>query len=290
MRFSQIRAFHFVATHQGFSAAAAALAVSQPVISEQVRQLEAEYEVLLFTRDRKRVQLTAAGERLVIQTTRLFEIYDQIGDTLSENRAALAGRLRILADSAHHLGDRIEAFRARHPGVQIHLKTGNTADIIAALRNYEAEIGVVGSTAPGPDMDVVDLGTAPIVGMVARAYPGLGADDGAPLALSLAEIAAHPVILRETGSKTRQMIEEAAARAKLLLRPAVEVEGRDAMREIVAAASGIGFVSEAEFGHDARLRKIHIKGADLAMGEALICLRQRRDMRSIRAFMGLGSV
>ena len=64
MRHSQLKAFHYVALHGGFSRAAEALFLTQPAISEQVRKLEQDHDVLLFHRERKRVQLTDAGERL----------------------------------------------------------------------------------------------------------------------------------------------------------------------------------------------------------------------------------
>jgi DNA-binding transcriptional LysR family regulator len=63
------------------------------------------------------------------------------------------------------------------------------------------------------------------------------------------------------------------------------VEGREAMREVVATGAGIGFLSEAEFGHDARLRKLRLTGVDLAMSESLVSLAARRDVAVIRAFL-----
>ena len=58
MRYAQIRAFHHVALHGGFSRAAEALGLSQPALSEQVRQLEVRYDLLLFRRQNRRVELT----------------------------------------------------------------------------------------------------------------------------------------------------------------------------------------------------------------------------------------
>lgn len=284
MRFSQIRAFHYVATHGGFSSAARALSVSQPAISELVRQLEADHDVLLFNRDKKRVRLTPAGARLLTHTNRLFDVHGQIAEVLSESRAALDGRLRIVADSAYHLTDRITAFRRLHPNVSIHLRTGNTADILSALRTYQAEIGVVGSVRPGRDMEVRDLGASPIVAVAAAGYI-----TPTPPGLTLAACAQYPLILREDGSKTRQLVQDEAARQGLRLTAAVKAEGREAMREVAAAGAGIGFVSEAEFGFDTRLVKIPLIGTTLRMEEALVCLTQRREVRAIRAFMDLHS-
>jgi len=280
MRFSQLKAFHHVALHGGFSRAAGALSLTQPAVSEQVRKLEITHDVLLFHRDHRQIRLTPAGEQLFLLTKRLFAVEQQISEYMSETRAATAGRLRIIADSAGHLTDVLGRFRAAHPKVFVSLRTGNTDDVLAALRSYDAEIGVVGSTAPGNDMDTLDLGTTAIIAFAAR---GTVAATAAPM--TLRELAARPLVFRETGSRTRRILEQAATRQKLHLHPVIEVEGREAMREVVASGAGIGFVSEAEFGHDTRLRPIALRDSDLRMSETLICLSQRRDLRVIRAFM-----
>ena len=65
MRYVQLRAFHNVAIHGGFSRAAEALFLTQPAISDQIRKLEEQYDVLLFNRHKKQVKLTTAGEALL---------------------------------------------------------------------------------------------------------------------------------------------------------------------------------------------------------------------------------
>ena len=93
MRYVQIRAFHFVAVHGGFSRAAEALFLTQPAISDQVKKLEAEYDVLLFSRKRKQVKLTEQGKKLFNISKRLFEVEGQALDFLSENKAFTSGSL-----------------------------------------------------------------------------------------------------------------------------------------------------------------------------------------------------
>jgi hypothetical protein len=57
------------------------------------------------------------------------------------------------------------------------------------------------------------------------------------------------------------------------------------MREILAMGLGVGFVSEAEFGHDPRLVPLTIDGAPVAMDEVMICLKERAEAKTIRAFL-----
>lgn len=280
MRHSQLKAFHYVAKHGGFSRAAEALYLTQPAISEQVRKLEQDHDLLLFQRERKRVNLTPEGEQLYRFTKQYFEIEDQIEDYLSETKAAIDGELRIIADSAHHMTSFLGSFQKKYPKITITVRSGNTEEILEELRSYNAEIGVVGSLSPGKDMDVLNLGSTEIVAFAAR-----GVLLASKPTLTLEELAELPLIFREHGSKTREKLEEAAEKQSIRLNPAIVAEGREAVRELVASGAGIGFVSQAEYGHDDRLRQIKLKGVNLQMGESMISLSQRRDVKIIRAFM-----
>ncbi|RMF40905.1 MAG: LysR family transcriptional regulator [Alphaproteobacteria bacterium] len=282
MRHSQLKAFHHVALLGGFSRAAEALRLTQPVLSEQVKALEQAHDVLLFSREHRQVALTPAGERLFALTREYFGVEAQIADYLGTRSAVLRGRLRIIADSAHHITDILAAFRLRHPLVAVSVRSGNTEAVLEALRGFEADIGVAGSLQPGRDMDIVSLGASEIVAVVAVGLLPVGKHR-----LDLRELADWPLVFREEGSRTRTMVIEAAARLGVTLSPAIEAEGREAMREVVASGAGIGFVSRAELGHDGRLRAVPISGAELVMSETLACLARRSEVRLIRSFMEL---
>ena len=102
------------------------------------------------------------------------------------------------------------------------------------------------------------------------------------------EVAAWPLVMRERGSRTRQLLEQRAGEQGVPLSYAVEAEGREAIRAIVAAGGGIGFVSSAEFGEDdPRLTRIPLDGPPLLMHEKLICLHERRNSKAIQAFFAL---
>ncbi len=280
MRHSQLKAFHHVALLGGFSRAAEALHLTQPAISEQVRKLEQQHDVLLFSRDRKRVQLTEAGEQLFLRTKQYFEVEQHIQDYLSETSAAIDGTLRIIADSAHHVTDVLRAFRLRYPNVTVNLRVGNTGEILEELRAYNAEIGVAGSPSPGKDMDAMDLGATEIIGFASKDLLPAGKSS-----VTLRELSKMPLIFREVGSKTREKLVQEAMKQRITLTPVIEAEGREAVREVVASGAGIGFVSRAEFGQDERLVPLTIDGIDISMSESLVHLSQRRDVKVIRAFM-----
>ncbi len=280
MRHSQLKAFHHVALLGGFSRAAEALYLTQPAISEQVKKLEQDHDTLLFHRERKRVRLTKEGAQLFLFTKQYFEIEQQIEEYMTSTSAAIDGELRIVADSVHHITHFLGDFRKRYPHISVTLRTGNTEEILEDLRAYNAEIGIVGSLSPGSDMETLNLGATKITAFAAR-----GSSLARRTSLGLQDLTDLPLIFREQGSKTRQKLEEQAKDKGLTLTPAIVAEGREAVREVVASGAGIGFVSQAEFGHDDRLVQIDLTDADIEMSETLVHLAQRRDVKVIRAFM-----
>ena len=283
MRHVQLRAFHHVALAGSFSRAAEVLHVTQPAISDQIRKLEEEYDIVLFNRTKRQVVLTRAGRELLDITRRLFDTEEQALELLSENRALRGGNLRIVADSAVHVMAVLAAFRVKYPGVHVQIRAGNSQEVIEGLQAYDADLGVVGEIPPGDDFDHVLLDATPIVAFVGAAHPVAAA-----ASLSWRDLAALPLVLREPGSKTRTMLEAAAARAGVGLTAAIEAEGREAVREIVAAGAGVGFVSQAEFVPDVRLAAIPVQGGEaMMMQEALICLRVRRGGKLVAAFLEL---
>ncbi len=282
MRHVQLRAFHFVATEGGFSRAARALGLTQPAISDQVRALEQAHDVLLFDRSKKQIRLTPQGEQLLRITRAMFEHEARAAAFLAESRAVVAGHLRIIADSAQHVAGLLGRFRTRHPKVRITLRSGNSREVEAALAAYRAEIGVLGGSLRAARFESLLLGASPIVAFAARDLPGRPHGPA-----TLQELARLPLVLREPGSVTRSKLEEQAREAGMELSPAIEAEGREAVREIVAAGGGIGFVSRAEYGHDPRLVMIPLAGTPPTMEETVLCLSQRKELRLIRAFMAL---
>ena len=280
MSYSQLKAFHSVALYGGFSRAAEKVFLTQPALSEHVRRLEQGHDVLLFRREKKRVYLTETGTRLFDLTKRLFEAEDQINDFLTDSSAAVEGELRIIVDSACHISEILGHFQAAYPDVFISMRTSNTDDMIAQLRAYNSEIAIAGSIDTGGDLIEINLGSAPIIVIAAKGYL-----PQSKKSLSFAELSELPIVFREQGSKTRQLLETEAQRRKISLIPAMEVEGREAMRDIVASGAGIGFISEAEFSNDHRLTGFSINDAELRMQESLLYLASRRDLRIIRTFV-----
>lgn len=284
MNYTQLRAFHHVALEGGFSRAAEALHLTQPAISDQVRKLEEQYDLLLFDRSKRQVRVTEKGKQLLEITHRLFDQEQQARDFLSETSQLNVGHLRLIVDSAYHVTAILSKFRRKYPKISISLRVGNSDDVISSLKAYEADVGVLGELPQATDLEILPLGASPLV-----AFAAIGTLFEDVRIQSYDDLLKYPLVLRETGSKTRQKLESSACAAGVELVPAIVTEGREAVREVVASGAGIGFVSAAEFGRDERLRQIPLPHPSPVMEEAMVCVRARKDLKVIKAFMAMAA-
>ncbi len=105
--------------------------------------------------------------------------------------------------------------------------------------------------------------------------------------IRLADIADQTLILREEGSTTRAIFERSLEDCGVEAKNVLELEGREAVREAVAAGLGVGVVCDYEFGHDTRLHKLNVKDAVLRLTECAICRSDRRIDPVVSAFFDI---
>jgi aminoethylphosphonate catabolism LysR family transcriptional regulator len=280
MSYASLRAFHAVASHRSFTRAAERLGVTQPTLSAQVKALEETYGVALFDRRGRGVAVTSLGEQLLEITRRLFLLEEEADELLSRARDLTTGHLRVAAGGPYYAVPLLAAFGARYPGVHISLSIGNSEEVLDALLRYRADVAVISDLEPDARLEAMPYAEHRLVVVVPRQHPWARARG-----IRLRDLAGQPMVLREIGSMTRRLFEQAIAKAKVAPRVVMEIESREAVSEAVAAGLGIGVVSEAEFGHDERLAAVHVTGVAMVTREYVVCLRDRRRLRIVSAFL-----
>ena len=277
---SQLRAFHLVAEQGSFSAAARASGLSQPNLSGQVTALEKAYGVRLFDRRGRSVTPTETGRQLQGVTSRLFALQDEARALLAGEQTLTRGHLRIAADSAHHVVPIMAALKKRAGGLTFALSIDNSAIVLERLLRHEADVAVMAKSISDPRLHALRLRTDRVV-LFAPAGHALTRSGRA----ALAALADQELVLRERGSITREVLEQAMAAADIRPRAIVEVQTREGVREAVAAGFGVGAVFASELGDDRRFRRITVSDGDLDVAEYAVCLQERRRVALVRAFM-----
>lgn len=148
----RLRALREVARLGGFSAAARALGLTQPAVSNHVRLLEQQLGTRLLERIGKTARPTREGETLIAASARAFAEIDRALDEIARASASVSGPL-VLATGAtattHLLPPVMADLRMRHPGIDLRVMTGNTVDMIPGLLDGSIDLGLL--TAPVRD-------------------------------------------------------------------------------------------------------------------------------------------
>lgn len=279
MLYTHLRAFHAVATQGGFSRAAAALHVTQPTISDQVKALETRYGVLLFERRRRRVVLTGLGRELLAVTRQQFSLEAEAEQLLLSAKGLAYGRLRVGADAPFLVVPLLGSFKRRHPGIQLSVTFGNTEQVLRRLFERDCDVAVLPEIGADDRLHSVPFRRDRLVAFVHRGHPWVRRRS-----IRLQELAEQPLVLREAESTTRIIFERVMAHAGVALGETLEIGSREGVREAVAAGLGIGIVSQTEFGTDTRLHTLELSQPGLEVVEYATCIKERRPVRVVSAF------
>ncbi len=282
MSYATFRAFHAVVEHGGVTRAAAALGLTQPTLSGQVKELQARFGVRLLERSGRGVEPTELGRSLHALTRRFFAIEAEIEEMLAQARDPARGRLRLGADAPMHIIPVLAAFSRRYPAIRLSVALGNSQSILAALLDRRCDVAVIADPPRNRRLHAVPLRVDRLVALVSK-----GHDWAALRTVDFTRLARQRLVLREPGSRTRAVLQAALAAAGIKPEEAVEMGSREGVIESVAAGLGIGLVLASEDRRDARLASLAITGAAIENTEHLACLAQRRHTPAVEAFFRL---
>ncbi len=279
MNHAQIRAFHAVANEGSFTKAADVLNVTQPTLSGQVAALEEIYGVKLFERRGRGIEITEIGRRLHAVTLRQFAVELEAEQVLLSARGLMSGQLRVAADAPYHVVPLLATFSRLYPGINFSMSFGNSQQVLQGLFERKSDVVVMPNIQEDRRIHAAPLKREPLIVFVDRNHPW-----SARRSISITELPHHRVILREKGSITRKIFENALESAGVKLGDILEVGSREAIREAVASGLGIGVVFESEFGNDTRLHGLTVRDVQLEGLEYVACLKDKKDSPVIRAF------
>jgi DNA-binding transcriptional LysR family regulator len=257
MKLHLLRIFTAVAEQMSFSRAAESLYISQPAVSKAVRELESQLGQPLFERGAGKLRLTEAGAMLAERGRAILAIEHNAEEDLQALRGLRHGVLRVGASTtiaAYLLPPVIAAFLRNYPGIDLRMTILNTLSIVKLLLDYHLDIALVEGPVAHPSirseawqLDELVVIAAPDHPLVARA-----GGEGIPISLLADEI----FLVREPGSGTRQVGEEALLQYGIRLERTVELGSTEAIKQAVAAGLGLAIVSKATIPDQLALGKL----------------------------------
>ncbi|MBR7186124.1 MAG: LysR family transcriptional regulator [Clostridia bacterium] len=237
------RMFYTAASSKNLSKAAEELFISQPAISQAIKQLEAQLGMPLFNRTRRGVELTAqAGEMVFKDVEKALKILNGIENKLTDLKESATGTIRIGASASifqYVLSSKIVEYRNRYPKVNIELISDVSPKIIEYLKADRCDIGFL--NLPIEDDEEIQLGE-PIqilhdVFVVGKAYESL-----AGFELSLSDLKECSLLLMKEQTVARDSFEIFCRNFGVKLAPSVEVDSWDFMKRLVTDGMGIGCI------------------------------------------------
>jgi DNA-binding transcriptional LysR family regulator len=251
MDLRRLRLFLAVVDEGGMTRAAAAEHVSQPSVSQAVRELEAELGTSLFHRTGRTLVLTAAGDALVGPARQALRDVET-GRAAVEAVAGLdAGRLDLGALptlAIDPLAPLVGAFRRAHPRVTIALADPpDTASLEQLVATAACEVAVTVTVPSDADLVTLPLGAQDLLAVLPPGTPIPGP------ALSITALAGFPLVTAPVGTATRSQLEDAFSAAGLMPSIAVEASQREAILPLVLAGAGATLYPRALADQAARL-------------------------------------
>jgi len=274
-----LRSFHAVARHQGFTAAAKALNLSQPTLTEQVKALEAKFGIELFHRRGRTVRLTTHGQSLYGITQGMAGHQEEALRFLDAAAEAPGGRFAIGSVTPYYVMRPINGFQTRFPHVETALTVDHRREIILGLLDFRLDVAVIGRAEPDTRITNTKLGDRsveillPVNHTLARRKR-----------LRMRDLDGQTMVLREEQSTTRLAFERAARKAGIKTVAAMEIDNREAIREAVALGMGFGLATLDETLPRDRLCSRPIADADLRVELHVACLKNRAQRPLIAAF------
>jgi DNA-binding transcriptional LysR family regulator len=289
MNRNHLALFHAVAKAGSISGGAAEARVSQPAVSKQVAELEAELGVRLLERMPRGCRLTEAGAVLADHAQRWLSVEADAERAIGDLRGLRKGRLALgvsLTIAGYLLPSALAEFRRRHPGVELRVEIANTDTIRHQLLDGLVELGLTEGPIESEALESSVFFRDELV-VVAPAGHALLAR-GRPA--TIREVCREPLILREEGSGTRAVVSRALRRKGLGAAPILSLASPEAIKGCVAAGMGLAIVSRMIVGLEVRAGLLGIVPmADLSIERPmhLQVARGRGHSPAAAAFLGV---
>ena len=236
------RVFHTVAKCGSLTRAAQELYISQPAVSQAIKQLEGQLGTSLFNRTHRGMELSAAGGKLIFgQVDEALALLDSAESRLSEMKTSAVGTIRIGATDSifsHLLADKIAIYNSRFPQVKFELISATSPETINQLKEGKCDVAFV--NMPFEDGDVKLHGSVAHLNDIFVA--GRHYTDLKERVIPLRELEKYPLLMIEENTVARKALRAFCDTLGIHLNPDVEVANWDFMIKLAVKGMGVGCV------------------------------------------------
>ncbi|MDR0203252.1 MAG: LysR family transcriptional regulator [Delftia acidovorans] len=241
---TDLRLFMAVAQTQNLTQAAQLCHLSTAAASARIRALEGQADCLLLQRMARGVRLTPAGEAFAQHARLMLRESQLLAQQLKQYAGGLQGHVNILANTTactELMPSVLARFLADHQQVSVRLKEGGNAEVVRAVREGRADLGVLAGDLDFSGLRAWCFAEEKIVAVLPAAHAWAGR-----AGLSFLEVMEQPFIALNTGASLRDFLwEKAASMGLAAVQPRVEVGSFEAMSLMVEAGIGLAIAGES---------------------------------------------
>lgn len=235
------KVFYYTARSGSMTEAAALLSISQPAVSQSLRQLERGLGVSLFERVSRGIRLTAAGELLYFYVAKGYEQIEQGVEKVRQMQNLELGEVRIGASDMtlrFYLLPFLESFHEKYPDIKVIVTNGPTPETLEALRNGRIDFGVVST----PLEETGDVRITPVREIEDIFVAGRRFISYKNRTMDLQELEKLPMIFLEKNTSTRSHMDGYLAENGIVLQPEFELATSDMIVQFALRSLGVGCV------------------------------------------------
>ena len=280
----QIRIFLSASKHLSFTRAAEELHISAPAISLQIKEMEEDIGVTLFTRENRKVALTSAGEYFLLYARRVSSTLNEANTMMERFRGTQFRHLKIgmVSTAEYFLPQILAEFKKDYPNLQVRIEIRNRPQLVELLRDGEIDIALMGRPPKEIDTRVEPFASNPHLFIASPNHPLANKTNIPPEALTQFEI-----IAREPSSGTRSIMQNYFS--EHLISPIVNMEmsSNEAIKQAVMADLGISFVSLHTIGQELANKQIvilDIQNTPIIRTWHVVALSKRNASQAAEAF------
>lgn len=277
----RLQVFFTVAKQLSFTKAAELLFMTQPAVTFQVKQLEEHFNTRLFERSHGKISLTPAGELALDYAERILNLTGEMEARISELTGQVSGPLLIGASTTiaeYMLPQLLGEFKRLHPETQARLTVANSETIENRVADHTLDIGLIESPSHHPNL-ITHVCCEDELVMICAPFSPL-ANLGS---VSPQQVAQQPYITRESGSGTRECIDDFFRLNGVNLDEinfSMELGSREAIKGAVAAGLGVAVVSSTTVDKEVRLGELVIVHIDPPLRRQLSLVYPQEKFRS----------
>lgn len=210
----RLKVFYTVARRLSFTKAAEELFISQPAVTKHIHELEQQLGMALFERIGNRIKITRAGQIMLKHADDIFTSYRNLEYEINQLKHEQGGLLSLGASTTiaqYFIPPLLAQFNQRYPEVTSSLISGNTEQVEQALLDKTIQLGLIEGRSKNPVLKYVEFAKDEIalIGNVKYNY--------GDTPLTAADLKSIPLLMREQGSGTLEVITDELKRLKLKL-------------------------------------------------------------------------